>query len=104
MYLCESYWFDNLGIFTEGNYRYAASQPSTWGNQRGARSHQVISGAVAGDSSIQDRGVAHYLLSFLFSLLSLTFSLYFSVPYKKYQKYLLMLSSPWVWNHPNMVG
>src|SRR4051812_25495762 len=70
--------------------------------------HQAISGAVAGHSSLQDRGVAHYLLSLLFSLVSLPFSFYFCVPYQKYQKYLLpcllMLSLPWVLNHPNMVG
>src|SRR3954462_12968895 len=63
------------------------SQPSTWGNQQGARSHQAISGAVVGVSSLQDRGVAHYLLSLLFSLVSLPFSFYFCVPYPKYQKY-----------------
>src|SRR3954470_11017533 len=50
-----------------------------------------ISGVVAGDSSLQDRGVAHYLLSLLFSLVSLSFSLYFCVPY---QKYLLLLWVP----------
>src|ERR1043165_7927787 len=87
-------------------------KPSTWGNQRGARSHQAnfwrhcrgfkelqvdesrqqqISGAVAGDSSLQDRGVAHYILSLLFSLVSLPFSFYFCVPNQKYQKYLLLL-------------
>src|SRR4051812_48868970 len=87
LYLCESCRFDNLGIFTEGNCCYPTSQPSTWGNQRGARIHQailgtiageanklsafhqVISGAVAGDSSLQDRGVAHYLLSCFLVLL-----------------------------------
>src|SRR4051812_11188913 len=69
-------------------------KPSTWGNQRGARSHQAISGAVAGDSSLQDRGVAHYLLSLLFSLVSLPFSFYFCVLSQKYQKYLLLLWVP----------
>ena len=34
---------------------------------------KAISGAVAWDSSLQDRGVAHYLLSLLFSLVSLPF-------------------------------
>src|SRR3954469_18114390 len=52
--------------------------------------HQAISGAVAGDSSLQDRGVSHYLLSLLFSLVSLPFSFYFCVPYQKYQKYMLL--------------
>ena len=33
----------------------------------------IISGTVAGDSSLQDRGVAHYLLPLLFSLVSLLF-------------------------------
>ena len=41
------------------------------------------------DSCIQNRGVARYLLSLLFSLVSLPFSFYFCVPYKKYQKYIL---------------
>src|SRR4051812_46714489 len=67
-----------------------------------------ISGAVAGDSSLQDRGVTHYLLPLLFILVSLPFSFYFCVLNQKYQKYLLpcllMLSLPWVLNHPNMVG
>src|SRR3954462_13107910 len=53
-----------------------------------------ISGAVAGDSSLQDRGVAHYLLSLLFSLVSLPFCFYFFVPNQKYQKYLLLLWVP----------
>src|SRR4051812_11046158 len=55
----------------------------------GREAIKPISGAVAGDSSLQDRGVAHYILSLLFSLVSLLFSLYFCVPYQKYQKYLL---------------
>src|SRR3954471_4402153 len=59
----------------------------------GREAIKTISGAVAGDSSLQDRGVAHYLLSLLFSLVSLSFSFYFCVPYQKYQKYLLL---PWV--------
>ena len=33
--------------------------------------HKAISGAVAGDSNLQDRGVTHYLLCLLFSLVSL---------------------------------
>ena len=37
---------------------------------------KAISGAVAGDSSLQDRGVAHYLLSFHFSLVSLPLSFF----------------------------
>src|SRR4051812_21138481 len=53
--------------------------------------HQQISGAVAGDSSLQDRGVAHYLLSLFFSLVSLPFSLYYCVPYKKIPKILVTL-------------
>src|SRR4051812_34264527 len=52
--------------------------------------NRQISGAVAGDSSLQDRGVAHYLLSLLFSLVSLPFCFYFCVPNQKYQKYLLL--------------
>src|SRR4051812_45119438 len=53
-----------------------------------------FSGAVVGDSSLQDRGVAHYVLSLLFSLVSLPFCFYFCVPYQKYQKYLLLLWVP----------
>src|SRR3954462_10999232 len=53
-----------------------------------------ISSAVAGDSSLQDRGVAHYLLSLLFSLVSLPLSFYFCVLNQKYQKYLLPLWIP----------
>ena len=47
-------------------------------------SNRLISGAVAGDSSLQDRGVAHYLLLLLFSLVSLPFSFSFCVPYQKW--------------------
>src|SRR4051812_19614523 len=57
-----------------------------WVTNKGREAIKAISGAVAGDSSLQDRGVAHYLLSFLFSLVSLPFSLYLCVPYQKYQK------------------
>src|SRR3954464_5444309 len=71
--------------------------PSTWGNQREVRDlsslqHQAISGAGGGDSSLQDRGVAHYLLSLLFSLVSLPFSFNFCVPYQKHQKNTCYLS------------
>src|SRR3954467_15743311 len=59
----------------------------------GREAIKPISSFVAGDSSLQDRGVAHYLLSLLFSLVSLPLSFYFCVPYQKYQKYLLL---PWV--------
>src|SRR3954469_6296280 len=52
----------------------------------GREAIKLISGAVAGDSSIQDKGVAHYLLSLLFSLVSLPFSFYLCVPYQIYQK------------------
>src|SRR4051812_40127702 len=66
-----------LGITNEGRENYIP--------------HRIkqISGAVAGDSSLQDRGVTHYLLSLVFSLVSLPFSFYLCVPYQKYQKYLL---------------
>src|SRR3954464_6815466 len=46
------------------------------------------------ESCIKNRGVARYLLSLLFSLVSLLFSLYFCVPNQKYQKYLLLLWVP----------
>src|ERR1043165_688047 len=86
----------NLGIFTEGNLLLHCISPSTWGNQRGELPLCIkrISGAVVGDSSLQDRGVAHYLLSLLFSLVSLPFCFYFCVPNQKYQKYLLLLWVP----------
>src|SRR4051812_34394210 len=61
------------------------------------RGAHKISGAVAGDSSLQDRGVAHYLLPLLFSLVSLLVSFCFRVFYQKHQKNsscLLLL--PWV--------
>ena len=62
-------------------------KPSTWGNQRGARSHQAkFSGAVAGDSTLQDRGVARYLLPLLLVLL-VYLSVFALVPfYRKSQK------------------
>ena len=71
-----------------GKFSTIYIQPSAWGNQRGELPLCIkqISGAVAGDSSLQDRGVAHYLLSLLFSLVSLPFSFYFCVPNQKYQK------------------
>src|ERR1041384_2281990 len=55
-------------------------------------------------SCIKNRGVTRNLLPLLFSLVSLPFSFYFCVPNQKYQKYLLMISLPWVLNHPNMEG
>ena len=56
---------------------------------KGREANKLIFGAVARDSSLQDRKAAHYLLSLLFSLFSLPFRYYFCVPYQKYQKYLL---------------
>ena len=55
--------------------------------------HQAIFGAVAGDSSLQDRGFAHYLLSLLFSLVSLHFSFCFCVLYQKHQKIVILLAT-----------
>src|ERR1041385_7770608 len=71
----------DLGIFTEGNLLLATSQPSTWSNQRGARSHQDNFWRRCGDSNLQDRGVAHYLLHLLFNLVSLLSSFCFRVFY-----------------------
>src|SRR4051812_42420281 len=84
----ESCWRQNLGIFTKGNSPLSTSQPSTWGSQRGALSSAIkrISGTVAGDSSLQDRGGAHYLLPLLFSLVSLLSSFCFRVLYQRPQK------------------
>ena len=54
--------------------------------------HQAkFSGAVAGDSSLQDRGVARYPLPLLFSLVTLLFSFCFRVLYQKPQKKLVAL-------------
>src|ERR1043165_2820018 len=53
---------------------------------RGTTSHHKISDAVAGESSLQDRGVAHYLLPLLFSLVSLPSSFCLCVLYQNYQK------------------
>src|SRR4051812_14301119 len=57
----------------------------------GREAIKLISGAVAGDSSLQDRGVAHYLLSLLFSLVSLPFSFYLCVLYQKTQKIVCLV-------------
>src|SRR4051812_34207728 len=59
---------------------------------KGREAIKLISGAVAGDSSLQDKGVSHYLLSLIFSLVSLPFSFYFCVLNQKYQKYMLPFS------------
>src|ERR1041385_7049759 len=91
----ESYWFDNLGIFTEGNLLlHCISNLPLGVTNEGREAIKQISGAVAGDSSLQDRGVVHYLLPLLFSLLSLPFSFYFCILNQKYQKYLLLLWVP----------
>src|ERR1041385_8239879 len=91
----EAYWFDNLGIFTEGNLLlHCISNLPLGVTNEGPEAIKQIFGAVAGDSSLQDRGVAHYLLPLLFSLVSLPFSFYFCVPNQKYKKYLLLLWVP----------
>ena len=53
---------------------------------------KLISGVVAGDSKLQDRGVSHYLLPLLFSLVNLPLSLYFCllVLNQKVQKKLVV--------------
>src|SRR3954468_15279487 len=85
----------HLGIFTEGNLLlHCISNLPLGVTNKGREAIKQISGAVAGDSSLQDRGVAHYLLPLLFSLVSLPFSFFFCVPNKKYQKYLLLLWVP----------
>src|SRR3954465_1061770 len=78
----------NLSIFAKGNLLLHCISPSTWGNQRGELPLCIkqISGAVAGDSSLQDRGVAHYLFSLLFSLVSLPFSFLLLCPLSKIPK------------------
>src|SRR3954467_11070512 len=80
----ESYWFDNLGIFTEGNLLlHCISNLPLGVTNEGREAIKQISGAVSGDSSLQNKGVAHYLLPLLFSLVSLPFSFYFYVLNKK---------------------
>ena len=110
LYFCESSWRQTL-VSSLREIFYYLHQPSTWGNQRGGviYTHQgeflaPLQGLNGGTSRraptiaslrsccwtrLQDRGVAHYLLSLLFSLVSLPFSFYFCVPNQKYQKYLL---------------
>ena len=85
----------NLGIFAEGNLLLSCISNLPLGvTNEGREAIKPISGAVAGDSSLQDRGVAHYFLSLLFSLVSLPFHFYFCVLNQKYQKYLLLLWVP----------
>src|SRR3954470_16257357 len=67
-----------------------------WLTNEGREAIKEISGAVAGDSNLQDRGVAHYILPLLFSLVSLSFYFYLSVLYEKSQKNSLYLLLPWV--------
>ena len=76
-----------LGIFAKGNLplRYISNLPLGVTNE-GREPSSKVSGAVAGDSTLQDRGVARYLLPLLFSLVSLPFSFCFSVFYQKSQK------------------
>src|ERR1041385_2030832 len=74
----ESYWFDNLGIFTEGNLLlHCISNLPLGVTNEGREAIKKIFGAVVGDSNLQDRGVAHYLLPSLFSLVSLLSSFCF---------------------------
>ena len=58
-----------------------------------------ISGAVAGDSSLQDRGVAHYVLSLLFSLVSLPLC-----PLSKIPKKLVTLLVVVIMDGPFAIG
>src|SRR4051812_19420553 len=82
----------NLGIFAEGNLLLSTSHlPLGVANEDHYFSAiKRISGVVAGDSSLQDRGVAHYLLSLLFSVVSLQFSFCFCVFYQKHQKIVIL--------------
>ena len=59
-----------LGIFAKGKTSTTLHlTPSTWGNQRGVRGpSRSFSGAVAGDSTLEDRGAARYLLPSLIVL------------------------------------
>src|SRR3954465_15037447 len=91
----ESYWLiTTLASSLRETCCCATSNLPLGVTNEGREAIKTISGAVAGDSSLQDRGVAHYLLSLLISLVSLPFSFYFCVPYQKYQKYLLLLWVP----------
>ena len=103
----------NLSLFTKGNYCCTASHlplgvtneerdanlsrikkllapsPGTQRRYRYASPDNSQLLAPLSDSCIQNRGVANYLLSLLFSLVSLLFSFYFCVLNQKYQEYLL---------------
>ena len=75
----------NLSIFAKGNLLlHCISNLPLGVTNEGREDIKQIFGAVAGDSSLLDRGVAHYLLSLLFSLVSLPFSFYFCVLNQKY--------------------
>src|SRR4051812_31282155 len=97
-YHCQSPTGDKPYPLHRGNLLLSYISPSTWGNQRRARSHyhlshiKKISGAFTRDSNLQDRGVAHYLLSLLFSLVSLPFSFCLCVLYKKTQKIVCLVT------------
>ena len=77
-----SYWFDNLGIITEGNTyrRYTASSLPLWGNTDVVQAtSKGISGAVAGEtSSTSTRFLIKNLVSLQFTLFSICLS--FSSP------------------------
>ena len=56
LYLCESYWFDNFGIFTEGNLLlYCISNLPLAVTNEGREAIKKIFGAVAGDSKYQQK-------------------------------------------------
>src|SRR3954471_21210893 len=78
--------YSTLASLLRETCRCATSNLPLGVTNEGREAIKPISGAVAGDSNLQDRGVAHYLLSLIFSLVSLSFSFYFCVPYQKYQK------------------
>ena len=75
----------NLGIFAKGNLMLSTSYlPLGVANEEHYFSvTKKISSTIAGDSSLQDRGVAHYLLSVLFSLVSLPYSFLLLCPLPK---------------------
>ena len=78
-----------LGVTNEGQEaikQFLAPSPGTQRKYKYASlgSRQFL--ATLSDSCIKNRGVTHYLLPLLFSLVSLLFSLYFCVLNQKYQK------------------
>ena len=79
-------WYLRQGKFAAMLHHYLPLGVTNEERIINSRAIKQISGAVAGDSTLQDRGVEHYLLPLLFSLVSLLSSFCFRVLYQKPQK------------------